>query len=215
VRRLSVDVSKNVITAASSQEGEFDTSTATEAPFSASASPSPVSVLTPDLGEAATASCPDSRSLLTSFDPMSPLPPITTIFMIALSFLCTFFCTGLLPALMPLSGSAVLTILTSIQFDIRNIKPCRKSAPLAGGSAHLFHAMPKTFDWATVGTTGRRTFVSEPHIGSSAGLMTSRFDHHKAVLMLMAIWIADRCSRPHSASDFETCGGCRSGRGMT
>jgi hypothetical protein len=55
-----------------------------------------------------------------------------------------------------------------------------------------FHAMPKTFDWATVGTTGRRTFVSEPHIGSSAGLMTSRFDHHKAVLMLMAIWNADR-----------------------
>jgi hypothetical protein len=28
--------------------------------------------------------------------------------------------------------------------------------------------------------------------------MTSRFDHHKAVLMLMAIWNADRCSRPHS-----------------
>src|SRR5256886_8932110 len=34
--------SKNVSTAASSQAGEFDTSTTTEAPFSTSASPSPV-----------------------------------------------------------------------------------------------------------------------------------------------------------------------------
>jgi hypothetical protein len=81
-----VDVSKNFITAASSKEGEFDTSTTTEAPFSTSASPSPVSVLTPVLGAAATASCPCSRSLLTSFDPMSPVPPITTIFMIFPSF---------------------------------------------------------------------------------------------------------------------------------
>src|SRR6266852_2766430 len=83
--RLRVDVSKNVITAASSQEGEFVTSTTTDAPFSASASPSPVMELRPDLGDAATASCPCSRSLLTSFDPISPLPPITTIFMIATS----------------------------------------------------------------------------------------------------------------------------------
>src|SRR5205814_26034 len=80
---LRVDVSKNFSTAASSQEGEFDTSTTTEAPFSTSASPSHVRVLTPDLGDAATASCPCSRSLLTSFDPMSPLPPMTTIFIIA------------------------------------------------------------------------------------------------------------------------------------
>src|SRR5437762_8667476 len=82
MRRLRVDVSKNFSTAASSQEGEFDTSTTTEAPFSTSASPSPVKVLTPVLGAAATASCPCSRSLLTSFDPMSPVPPITTIFII-------------------------------------------------------------------------------------------------------------------------------------
>src|SRR6267143_1246303 len=54
----------------------------TEVPFSTSASPSPVSVLTPVLRDAATASCPCSRSLLTSFDPMSPVPPITTIFII-------------------------------------------------------------------------------------------------------------------------------------
>src|SRR5260370_13069025 len=80
--RLRVDVSKNVITAASSQEGEFVTSTTTDAPFSASASPSPVRELTPELGDAATASCPCSRSLVTSLDPMSPLPPMTTIFII-------------------------------------------------------------------------------------------------------------------------------------
>src|SRR5499425_2694995 len=81
LRRLRVDVSKNFITAASSQEGEFVTSTTTKAPFSASVSPSPVTVLTPELGDAATASCPCSRNLVTTFDPMSPLPPITTIFM--------------------------------------------------------------------------------------------------------------------------------------
>src|SRR6266852_1869995 len=85
--RLRVDVSKNASTAASSQEGEFVTSTTTDAPFSASASPSPVMELTPDLGDAAIASCPCSRNLVTSFDPISPLPPITTIFMIATSFL--------------------------------------------------------------------------------------------------------------------------------
>src|ERR1700758_5329693 len=71
--RLRVDVSKNFSTAESSQDGEFDTSTTTEAPFSTSASPSPVRVLTPVLGAAATASCPCSRSLLTSFDPMRPV----------------------------------------------------------------------------------------------------------------------------------------------
>src|SRR5260370_29645536 len=83
MRRLRVDVSKNFSTAASSQEGELDTSTTTDAPFSTSASPSPVRVLTPEFGDAATASCPCSRSSLTSFDPMSPLPPMTTIFMFA------------------------------------------------------------------------------------------------------------------------------------
>jgi hypothetical protein len=71
--------------AESSHEGELDTSTTTDAPFSASASPSPVGELTPELGEAATASCPCSRNLVTSFDPISPLPPITTTFIIATS----------------------------------------------------------------------------------------------------------------------------------
>src|SRR5882724_559209 len=41
-------------------------------------------VLTPEVGDAATTSWPSSRSLFTSFVPMSPLPPITTIFMLNL-----------------------------------------------------------------------------------------------------------------------------------
>src|SRR5215468_1917143 len=79
--RLRVEVSKNAITAASSHDGEFVTSTTTFAPASAWASPSPVRVLTPEEGEADTASCPAPRSRGISFLPMSPLPPITTIFM--------------------------------------------------------------------------------------------------------------------------------------
>jgi hypothetical protein len=82
---LRVEVSKNWSTAASSNEGAFDTSTTTEAPASASASPSPVSVLTPVLGDAGMASTPCSSSLATSLDPMRPLPPMTTIFMSRLS----------------------------------------------------------------------------------------------------------------------------------
>jgi len=39
-------------------------------------------VLTPELGDAAIASCPCSRNFVTSFDPINPLPPITTIFII-------------------------------------------------------------------------------------------------------------------------------------
>jgi hypothetical protein len=38
-------------------------------------------VLTPELGDAARTSWPFWRSLFTSFDPMRPLPPMTTIFM--------------------------------------------------------------------------------------------------------------------------------------
>src|SRR6516164_7704057 len=78
---LRVDVSKNSRTALSSNEGEFVTSTTTAAPASAPDSPSPVRVLTPEEGEADRASCPVPRSRGISFLPMSPLPPITTIFM--------------------------------------------------------------------------------------------------------------------------------------
>src|SRR5262245_57938256 len=79
VSMLRVDFSKNSRTALSSNEGEFVTSTTTSAPASASASLSPVRVLTPEEGEADTASWPRSRGI--SFLPISPLPPITTIFM--------------------------------------------------------------------------------------------------------------------------------------
>src|ERR671921_1625004 len=83
---LPVDVSKNFNAAASSRDGEFDTSTTTSALSRASSKPSPVSVLTPDSSDADTAWWPCPRSLRTSFEPMSPLPPITTIFMMSLLF---------------------------------------------------------------------------------------------------------------------------------
>src|SRR6185369_14097350 len=68
------------MTATSSKDGEFETSTTTWAPLSTSANPSPVSVLTPVLGAAATASWPLALSFVMSFDPIRPMPPITTIF---------------------------------------------------------------------------------------------------------------------------------------
>ena len=77
---LRVDVWKKSMTAASSHAGAFETSTTTSAPSSASASPSPVIVLTPVSGDAASGSWPSSRSFSTSFDPMRPVPPMTTIF---------------------------------------------------------------------------------------------------------------------------------------
>ncbi len=77
-----MDVVKNAMTAESSNDGEFETSTTTAAPASASASPSPVSVLTPVPGDAGTASWPSAVSLVTSFEPMSPVPPMMTSFMI-------------------------------------------------------------------------------------------------------------------------------------
>jgi hypothetical protein len=67
--RLPVDVSKKFNTAASSKDGEFDTSTTTAALSRASAKPSPVSVLTPECGDAGTTWWPCSRRLRTSFEP--------------------------------------------------------------------------------------------------------------------------------------------------
>jgi hypothetical protein len=79
-RRLPVEVVKKSSAALSSNEGELDTSTATCVPDSTSASPSPVRVLTPDFGDAAIALWPCSASLATTLEPMSPVPPITTTF---------------------------------------------------------------------------------------------------------------------------------------
>src|SRR5262249_11723596 len=83
-RMLRVEVSKNSSTALSSHDGAFVTSTTTSAPASASARPAPVMVLTPNEGAAATASWPRPRRRGISFFPMSPVPPITTIFMLDL-----------------------------------------------------------------------------------------------------------------------------------
>src|SRR5215831_6335280 len=83
------------MTASSSNDGEFETSTTTCAPLRTSANPSPVSVLTPVLGAAATASCPSALSLVMSFDPIRPVPPITTIFIL---FPPSIFGRSFLPA---------------------------------------------------------------------------------------------------------------------
>lgn len=85
-----MDVSKNSSTALSSNDGEFDTSTTTSAPVSTSATPSPVSVFTPVFGEAGTASWPWPARLSTSLEPMRPLPPMTTIFMVVPRPVCTW-----------------------------------------------------------------------------------------------------------------------------
>jgi hypothetical protein len=77
---LPVEVVKKSSAALSSNERELDTSTTTCAPANTSASPSPVRVLTPELGDAAIASLPCSASLATSLEPMSPVPPTTTTF---------------------------------------------------------------------------------------------------------------------------------------
>ena len=80
-RRLRPEVSKNSSTALSSNEGELARSITTCAPAMASLSPSPVMVLTPLLGEAATTSWPPRR-MATVFEPIRPVLPMTTIFMV-------------------------------------------------------------------------------------------------------------------------------------
>src|SRR6185503_11481286 len=81
---LCVESLKNFMTAASSKEGEFETSTTTAAPLRASARPSPVTASTPVRRDAATTSWPSRVSIVTSLDPMSPPPPTTTIFILHL-----------------------------------------------------------------------------------------------------------------------------------
>src|SRR5215813_13515016 len=79
--RLRPAASKNSSTALSSNDGELARSITTCAPATASLTPSPVMVLTPLLREAATTSWPPWRRMATVFEPIRPLPPITTIFM--------------------------------------------------------------------------------------------------------------------------------------
>src|SRR6266704_3634846 len=84
-RRLLPEVSKNSSTALSSNEGELARSITTSASATASLSPSPVMALIPLLGEAATTSWPPWRRMVTVFEPIRPVPPITTIFMVYVS----------------------------------------------------------------------------------------------------------------------------------
>src|SRR5215467_47982 len=79
-RRLRPEVWKNSSTALSSNEGELARSITTCVPAMASLSPSPVMLLTPVLGEAATTSWPRWRRMGTVFEPIRPVPPIATIF---------------------------------------------------------------------------------------------------------------------------------------
>jgi hypothetical protein len=83
---LRPEVSKNSSTALSSNEGELARSITTCAPAMASLSPSPVMLLTPVLGEAATTSWPPWRRMATVFEPIRPVPPMTTTFMVILSY---------------------------------------------------------------------------------------------------------------------------------
>jgi hypothetical protein len=79
-RRLRPEVWKNSSTALSSKEGELARSITTCAPATACLTPSPVIVLTPLLGEAVTTSWPPWRRMATVFEPIRPVPPMTTIF---------------------------------------------------------------------------------------------------------------------------------------
>ena len=83
-RRLRPEVSKNASTALSSNEGELARSITTCAPATASLTPSPVMVLTPLFGDAAITSWPPRRRMATVFEPIRPVPPMTTIFMVIL-----------------------------------------------------------------------------------------------------------------------------------
>src|SRR5499426_3949793 len=79
---LRPEVSKNASTAWSSQEGALARSITTCVPAMASVRPSPVMLLTPVVGEAATTSWPLWRRMATAFEPMRPVPPMTTIFIV-------------------------------------------------------------------------------------------------------------------------------------
>src|SRR5262249_42358550 len=79
-RTLRPEVSKNSSTAWSSHEGELARSITTCVPAMASLRPSPVMLLTPVSGEAATASGPAWRRMGTVLEPIRPVAPTTAIF---------------------------------------------------------------------------------------------------------------------------------------
>src|SRR3954454_10284895 len=137
-RMLRVDVVKNDRAVASSNSRGFETSTTTEAPTRTSASPSPVSVSTPEAGEAATASCPWRLRSVTTFDPMRPVPPMTTIFMMGPPR-----CPGRLLAVRPSSrrpapraGEAPREVTGLQGTGARGCRP-RRPCPAGAGPARL------------------------------------------------------------------------------
>src|SRR5205085_8701234 len=79
-KRLRPEVSKNSSAALSSNEGELARSITACVPAMASLRPSPVMLLTPVWGDAATTSWPRWRRMGTVFEPIRPVPPMTTIF---------------------------------------------------------------------------------------------------------------------------------------
>src|SRR5437870_3665035 len=85
---LRPEVSKNSSTALSSNEGELARSITACVPAMASLRPWPVMVLTPVLGEAAMTSWPPWRRMGMVFEPIRPVPPITTIFIANLLVRC-------------------------------------------------------------------------------------------------------------------------------
>src|ERR1700722_3380292 len=97
-RRFVVVVVKKCITGSSSNNGESATSTRTSAPATALARPSPVSESTPDRREAAITLCPCALSLVATLEPISPRPPMTTIFMMNLSELRLIGHFGFVPS---------------------------------------------------------------------------------------------------------------------
>src|SRR5215831_16961882 len=123
---------KNSIAAWSSNDGELATSTTTSAPASAPAKPSPVTVLTPVFGAAAIASCPFRFSFSTTFDPMRPVPPITTIFMTS-PLMTVFETTATLPYRFRLGPASPSPSLGRPACGVGNSALCRLTDILSCG----------------------------------------------------------------------------------
>jgi hypothetical protein len=78
--RMSIVVWKNA-GEASSKVGESVRFTTASAPANASGKPFPLNRSSPVDDECGTASCPPAFRICTTCDPISPVPPITAIFM--------------------------------------------------------------------------------------------------------------------------------------
>ena len=106
------------------------------APAMASLSPSPVMVLTPLLGEAATTSWPPWRRMAT-VEPIRPVPPMTTIFMGYLR------CRGLAPSLGH-HGKINAAVFRRFECKGRKCKSTR-SHPFSAGPVAGIHVDERDF----------------------------------------------------------------------